>query len=52
VRGGEYFGPGGAMEMKGAPKRVAAVGKAHDREAAQRLWSLSQELTGVTFATL
>lgn len=52
VRGGEYFGPGGAMEMKGAPKRVAARSKAHDSEAARRLWTLSQELTGVAFETL
>lgn len=47
VRGGDYFGPGGLMEMKGPPRRVMARSKAHDRAAAQRLWSLSEELTGV-----
>ena len=47
VRGGEYFGPGGMMEMKGSPRRVTATAKAHDREAAARLWTLSEELTGV-----
>jgi NAD(P)-dependent dehydrogenase (short-subunit alcohol dehydrogenase family) len=52
VRGGEFFGPSGVMEMKGSPKRVASVAKAHDRETAQRLWALSQELTGVDYAAL
>jgi NAD(P)-dependent dehydrogenase (short-subunit alcohol dehydrogenase family) len=52
ARGGEYYGPGGAMEMKGEPKRVAARSKAHDREAAKRLWALSQELTGADYSAL
>lgn len=47
VAGGEYFGPSGIMEMRGAPKRVAARPKAHDREVARRLWALSVELTNV-----
>jgi hypothetical protein len=52
VRGGEFFGPGGLMEIKGWPKRVAAMHKANDREAAQKLWALSEQLTGVDYATL
>jgi NAD(P)-dependent dehydrogenase (short-subunit alcohol dehydrogenase family) len=52
VRGGEFFGPGGVMEIKGFPKRVGAISRAHDREAAQRLWALSQELTGVDYRAL
>ncbi len=52
VRGGEYFGPGGLMELKGSPKRVEALPKAHDRDIARRLWTLSSELTGVDYAAL
>jgi NAD(P)-dependent dehydrogenase (short-subunit alcohol dehydrogenase family) len=52
VRGGEYFGPSGAMELRGPPKRVKAMPKAYDRAAARRLWSMSVELTGVDFEPL
>jgi NAD(P)-dependent dehydrogenase (short-subunit alcohol dehydrogenase family) len=52
VRGGEFFGPGGVMELKGPPKRVRAIRDAHDQDAAQRLWALSQELTGVDYRAL
>jgi NAD(P)-dependent dehydrogenase (short-subunit alcohol dehydrogenase family) len=52
VRGGEYFGPGGMMEMTGPPKRVSAIARAHDRERARRLWALSRELTGVDYSVL
>jgi len=49
VQGGEFFGPGGFMEQRGAPKRVKAAKKAYDTESARRLWELSQQLTGVTY---
>lgn len=47
--GGAYYGPDGAMEVRGdvAPARVAR--QARNADAAGRLWSLSERLTGVTF---
>jgi NAD(P)-dependent dehydrogenase (short-subunit alcohol dehydrogenase family) len=47
ARGGEYYGPGGFQEMRGAPVRVEYARRAHDRETARRLWEASEELTGV-----
>ena len=52
VRGGEYFGPGGLLEMFGAPKRASAMAKARDPEVAARLWEVSVELTNVDYARL
>jgi NAD(P)-dependent dehydrogenase (short-subunit alcohol dehydrogenase family) len=50
VVGGEYFGPGGPGEMQGSPVPVKAKRAAYDTAAAQRLWDVSAELTGVTYA--
>ena len=50
VQGGEYYGPDGLAEMRGAPKVVTAKADAYDSEAAKRLWETSEELTGVKFA--
>lgn len=49
VNGGEYFGPSGILEMRGYPKRVPSSDRSHDVETAQRLWRVSEELTGVTY---
>lgn len=49
VRGGQYFGPSGFQEMRGDPAEVQAVPEARDPEIARRLWTVSEELTGVTF---
>jgi NAD(P)-dependent dehydrogenase (short-subunit alcohol dehydrogenase family) len=50
VAPGDYFGPGGPFELRGAPRRVGMSRRARDDEAASRLWALSEELTGVTYA--
>jgi len=47
---GSYWGPNGLMEMRGAPVQVQSNRRSHDKRVARRLWDLSQELTGVTFA--
>ena len=47
VTGGEYFGPGGLGELRGAPKRVVARPEARDAQLAARLWAQSEQLTGV-----
>jgi NAD(P)-dependent dehydrogenase (short-subunit alcohol dehydrogenase family) len=52
VHGGDYFGPDGIGEMGGHPKKVRSSARSHDLEAAARLWQVSRELTGVSFARL
>lgn len=49
ARGGEYFGPRGLYEMRGLPKRVSTIPAARSRADAERLWQISEELTGVRF---
>ena len=48
--GGQYYGPGGPGEFAGHPKVVASSRQSHDESIQRRLWSASEELTGVTFA--
>ena len=49
LEGGEYIGPDGIAEQRGHPKPVGSSGAARDKQAARRLWEVSEELTGVTF---
>ncbi len=49
VRGGEYFGPGGFLEMRGYPKKAKSNERSHDEEVARRLWTVSENLTQVTY---
>ena len=49
VGGGEYFGPGGPAEFRGRPTRVRMSKNAQDEVAAERLWRVSEELTGVSY---
>ncbi|HEX2284469.1 MAG TPA: SDR family NAD(P)-dependent oxidoreductase [Mycobacterium sp.] len=49
VLGGQYFGPDGFGEQRGYPKVVASSQASHDTAAQRRLWTVSEELTGVTF---
>ena len=52
VRGGDYFGPDRAFEMWGHPRRVGTTARARDEQVARRLWSVSEELTGVHYGDL
>ncbi|MFF3913397.1 oxidoreductase [Streptomyces sp. NPDC001852] len=45
--GASYVGPSGLGEMRGAPTLVGRSRAASDARAARRLWTLSEELTGV-----
>ncbi|WP_036726284.1 oxidoreductase [Patulibacter minatonensis] len=45
--GASYVGPDGLAEMRGGPVLVGRTAEASDAESAKRLWSLSEELTGV-----
>ena len=49
VQGGQYYGPDGIGEQRGHPKLVASSKQSHDVELQQRLWAVSEELTGVTY---
>ncbi|KUI39663.1 short-chain dehydrogenase [Mycobacterium sp. GA-1199] len=49
VQGGQYYGPDGVGEVKGHPKLVASSPQSRDEDIQRRLWSMSEELTGVTF---
>jgi len=49
VLGGQYFGPDGFGEQRGYPVVVASSRVSHDAAAQKRLWTVSEELTGVTF---
>ena len=47
--GGTYVGPDGCGEQRGYPRPVGSSAAAKDERAAARLWSVSEELTGVRF---
>ncbi|MFG3343305.1 oxidoreductase [Glycomyces sp. NPDC048151] len=49
AQGGEYYGPKGKNERKGPPVVVDTIPEAKDQGTANRLWTLSEELTGVKF---
>ncbi|MER6873574.1 oxidoreductase, partial [Amycolatopsis sp. NPDC000673] len=49
VPGNSYAGPRGFLQNRGAPKLVGRSAKARDEEVARRLWTVSEELTGVRF---
>ncbi|HEU4363524.1 MAG TPA: SDR family NAD(P)-dependent oxidoreductase [Mycobacterium sp.] len=49
VTGGAYYGPDGLGEQRGHPKPVQSSKQSHSAELQQRLWQVSEELTGVTF---
>ena len=47
--GGLFVAPSGFMEMRGSPKLTRANGIAYDQMLATNLWSVSEELTGVSW---
>jgi NAD(P)-dependent dehydrogenase (short-subunit alcohol dehydrogenase family) len=49
VLGGQYFGPDGFAEQRGYATLVSSNRASHDVAAQQRLWTVSEELTGVVF---
>ena len=49
VPGGSYAGPGGFLQGRGVPKLVGRSARARDTGLARRLWTASEQLTGVTF---
>jgi NAD(P)-dependent dehydrogenase (short-subunit alcohol dehydrogenase family) len=49
VTGGQYYGPDGVGQMRGYPKAVQSSKKSHDADRQRRLWTVSEELTGVVY---
>ena len=45
-----YVGPDGLFEQRGHPKLVDMAGAAKNSDDARRLWEVSEELTGVSYA--
>ena len=48
--GGQYYGPDGFREGRGYPKVVTSTAKSHNAELQRRLWTVSEELTGVHYS--
>jgi NAD(P)-dependent dehydrogenase (short-subunit alcohol dehydrogenase family) len=49
VENGAFIGPDGFAEQRGYPTPVVPSRAARDEASADRLWELSEQLTGVTF---
>jgi NAD(P)-dependent dehydrogenase (short-subunit alcohol dehydrogenase family) len=49
LEGGMYIGPDGIGELRGHPRVVTPNRAARDEQVAARLWTRSEELTGVHF---
>jgi NAD(P)-dependent dehydrogenase (short-subunit alcohol dehydrogenase family) len=46
---GGYYGPGGWLELRGYPIKARSSNSSYDTAAAARLWTVSEELTGVRY---
>ena len=49
VSGGQYYGPDGFRELWGHPVLVSSSKQSHDVAVQERLWTVSEQLTGVRF---
>ncbi len=49
VASGDYYGPNGFYEMRGSPKKAFVNEAAKNEADAARLWSVSEERTGVRY---
>jgi NAD(P)-dependent dehydrogenase (short-subunit alcohol dehydrogenase family) len=49
VLGGQYYGPGRLFGTRGYPRRARSSRRSRDTTIQRRLWTVSEELTGVTF---
>ncbi|MFJ7213215.1 SDR family NAD(P)-dependent oxidoreductase [Amycolatopsis sp. NPDC098790] len=47
--GGQYYGPAGMGGYRGRPQVVASTPQSYDAGIQRRLWTVSEELTGVKF---
>ena len=52
VMGGQYWGPNGLLEVRGAPALARISPQGQDRAVWNRLWTVSEAETGVTYPPL
>ncbi len=52
IVGGQYWGPDGLLEARGKPVLAKIAPQGLDRATWERLWTVSEELTGVTYPPL
>jgi NAD(P)-dependent dehydrogenase (short-subunit alcohol dehydrogenase family) len=49
ARGGAYYGPSRWFETRGVPAPARANARAREEDGQERLWKISEQLTGVTY---
>ena len=49
AKSGDFYGPDGFMEMTGDPVRVDSNKLSHNKEKAEKLWEVSERMTGINF---
>jgi NAD(P)-dependent dehydrogenase (short-subunit alcohol dehydrogenase family) len=49
AQSGDYYGPSGMFEFAGPPIKVPSNAASHDEDTARRLWTVSEQLTGVAY---
>ena len=49
AKSGDFFGPSGFQELKGDPILVKSNELSHDSKKAEKLWDMSEELTGIHY---
>ena len=49
AKSGDYYGPGGFMQVRGFPEIVKSSKMSHNLTNAKRLWDLSEQLTGIQY---
>lgn len=49
VQGGSYYGPGSWGGLRGYPVKVRSSDRSYDTTVAAKLWTVSEELTGVRY---
>ncbi|MCR9137817.1 MAG: oxidoreductase [Alphaproteobacteria bacterium] len=49
ARQGDYFGPVNFFEMRGYPVKTKSNARSHDTGAAQKLWDVSEKMTGISY---
>jgi NAD(P)-dependent dehydrogenase (short-subunit alcohol dehydrogenase family) len=49
IQPGHFYGPDGFRQMRGYPVEVQAEAQAYDEKLAEKLWGVSEQLTGVRY---
>jgi NAD(P)-dependent dehydrogenase (short-subunit alcohol dehydrogenase family) len=50
IKNGEFYGPNGLFNMRGFPIKVKSMKKARNYVSAEKLWSISENLTKVKYS--